>query len=72
MKIRSIFGIVIVFGIIAVGLFFYLKTDERLQIGYKWTQGTEQRYQLSISTNIRLVLPGSKHPRPSSNRWSGP
>ena len=63
MKIRLILGIMIVCGLIAVGLFFYLRTDKSPQVGYNWNQGAEQQYQMAIASDVRLLLPGSKTPQ---------
>jgi len=71
MKLRIILGIVIVSVVIAVGLFFYLKTDERQSLGFHWSQGAEQQYQLAIATDIRLLLPGSKTPQTIVQHVSG-
>ena len=71
MKIRTILGLVIVIGLIAVALFFYLTTDERQSIGFHWSQGAEQQYQLAIATDIRLLLPGSDTPQTIVQQVSG-
>ena len=71
MKNRSALGIVVVFGLIAVGLFFYLTTDERQSLGFYWSQGAEQQYQLAIATDIRLLLPGSDTPQTIVQQVSG-
>jgi HEAT repeat protein len=63
MKNRIILVLVVVFVLISVGLFFYSRTDESLRIRYTWTQGAEQQYRLSISTDVRLLLPGSETPQ---------
>jgi hypothetical protein len=71
MKICTILGLMIVFGLIAVGLVFYLRTDESLQIRYNWTQGAKQQYQLSIATDVRLLLPGSETPQTITQEIAG-
>lgn len=63
MKIRITIGLVILLGLIAVGLFFYLRTDERQSLGFYWNQGAKQQYRLTITSDVRLVLPGSEVPQ---------
>lgn len=63
MKNRIILGLLIVFVLISVGLYFYLKTDESLTLGYNWAQGAEQQYRLAIATDVHLLLPGSEAPQ---------
>jgi len=63
MKNRIVLVLVVVFVLISIGLFFYSRSDQSLPISYSWTPGAEQQYRLTITSDVRLLLPGSETPQ---------
>jgi len=63
MKNRITLVLVVVFVLVLIGLFFYSRTDKSLPVSYNWAPVAEQQYRLTITSDVRLVLPGSDIPQ---------